>query len=85
MDDVGAQLTREIGVWRARLDEQLPKAEALTDRGRRFLENIHAYRADCDHFERAGDLVRSFECIVWAWAWLEIGAETEDLDWPYPD
>lgn len=82
---VDEQLRRETATWRDRLDAELPKATALSQRGERFLENIQAYRHDCDHFTESGDLVRAFECVVWAWAWLEIGAETGDLDWRYPE
>ncbi len=40
-----------------------------------FLENITAYIHDCQYFLGKGDLIRAFEAIIWAWAWLEIGLE----------
>lgn len=67
------------------MDRALEDAAPADEEGDRFLENIRAYRSDCDHFEREGDLVRSFEAIVWAWAWLEIGADVGAIDWSYPD
>ncbi len=38
-----------------------------------FIRNINAYISDSEYFLEKGDLIRAFECIVWAWAWLEIG------------
>jgi hypothetical protein len=85
MGETADRLRSETDRWRRRLDEALPEATPATAQGRRMLENIRAYRSDCDHFEEAGDLVRAFEAIVWAWAWLEIGADMGDVDWSYPD
>jgi hypothetical protein len=31
------------------------------------------------NFPRQGDVVMSFEAIIWAWAWLEIGKEMDFL------
>ena len=38
-----------------------------------FMENISAYIRDCQYFLEKGDLIRAFEAIIWAWAWMEIG------------
>lgn len=83
--DTDARLVEEIDTWRDRLDAALDEAEPATERGERFLENIRAYRQDCDHFEAEDDLVRAFEAVVWAWAWLEIGADVGAVDWSYPE
>ncbi len=83
--DVADQLRHEIAKWTDRLDAEIPKAKPRTARGEKFLENLRAYRSDSVHFLKNDDLVRSFESVVWAWAWLEIGGETEDLDWAYPE
>ena len=40
---------------------------------REFVENINAYINDSKYFLENSDLIRAFECVVWAWAWLEIG------------
>jgi hypothetical protein len=40
-----------------------------------FLENVSAYIRDCQFFLEKGDLIRAFEAIIWAWAWMEIGLE----------
>jgi uncharacterized protein len=41
----------------------------------RFLDNISAYISDSKYFLDKGDLIRAFESVVWAWAWMEIGLE----------
>ena len=40
-----------------------------------FLQNISAYIKDCQYFLQKNDLIRAFEAIIWAWAWMEIGLE----------
>lgn len=85
MDGTDERLRDQTDTWRDRLDRALDEATVAGERGDRFLENIRAYRSDCDHFEGEGDLVRAFEAIVWAWAWLEIGADIGAIDWSYPE
>lgn len=85
MDGTDERLRDQTDTWRGRLDRALDEANAADERGHRFLENIRAYRSDCVHFEEEGDLVRAFEAIVWAWAWLEIGADIGAIDWSYPE
>jgi hypothetical protein len=41
-----------------------------------FIENINAYLSDARYFLMKNDLIRAFEAVVWAWAWLEIGERT---------
>jgi len=57
------------------LEEKLREVEHANDRGREFLNNIRAYVSDSKYFLSKNDLVRAFECVVWAWAWLEIGMD----------
>ena len=40
-----------------------------------FMENISAYIRDCQYFLEKDDLIRAFEAIIWAWAWMEIGLQ----------
>ncbi len=49
------------------------------DGDRRFLDNIKAYISDSRYFMEKGDFVRAFECVIWAWAWLEIGLDVGKL------
>ena len=47
----------------------------VDSKGEEFAENIAAYINDSKHFIDKMDYVRSFEAIVWAWAWIEIGKD----------
>ena len=67
------ELENEIEKWKKRLDEKLPKTEEKDDDGKWILENARAYREDSEHFYKNEDLVQSFESLVWAWAFIEIG------------
>jgi len=73
--EVGEELKKETQKWLKRIRERVKKVEG----DRRSLENITAYISDSDYFMEKGDLVRAFECVVWAWAWLEIGLEIGKL------
>jgi hypothetical protein len=66
----------------AETQKWLKRAEDLFARisgDEHFLENISAYICDSRYFLEAGDLIRAFEAVVWAWAWMEIGLETKSL------
>ncbi len=64
-------LSSEIKKWTKRAEEKMK-----TVRGDpKFLNNINAYIKDSKYFFEKNDLVRSFESIIWAWAWLEIGED----------
>jgi len=76
---VEVELTGEIKKWSKKLDGSLSSAHALDNRGTKMLENIRAYRKDSNHFLEQGDLIKSFECLVWAWAVLELGKEMGHL------
>ncbi len=63
---------------RAEILKWLERAEDLFARisgDKRFMENISAYICDSRYFLETGDLIRAFEAVVWAWAWMEIGLE----------
>jgi len=42
----------------------------LTDK--EALKNIDAYLSDSKYFLEKNDLIRAFEAVIWAWAWMEI-------------
>ena len=44
-----------------------------------FLDNVSAYIRDSHYFLEKKDLIRAFEAVIWAWAWMEIGLEKEIL------
>jgi hypothetical protein len=76
---VEAELTDEIKKWSKKLDDSLLNVHALDDRGAKMLENIRAYRKDSKHFLEQDNLVKSFECLIWAWALLEVGKELKHI------
>ena len=65
-------LRNETEKWAGKIAEARKNAVAAEGK-EHFLRNIDAYISDSAHFMEKGDLIRSFEAIVWAWAWLEIG------------
>ncbi len=67
------ELIRETKKWLERIKLELKDIKAVNERGEEFLRNIEAYINDSEYFFEKGDLIRAFECVVWAWAWLEIG------------
>lgn len=73
------ELRREIKKWSKRLDETIPETSTSDDEGTKLLENIRAYREDSEHFLERSDLIKSFECLIWAWALLETGRELKHL------
>lgn len=63
--------------WMEKLQKEKKKVEILNSKGQEFRNNIEAYISDSRYFLDNGDLIKAFECVVWAWAWLEIGLEIE--------
>ncbi len=60
----------------------LEKAEALycqVSGDEHFLDNVSAYIRDSHYFLEKKDLIRAFEAVIWAWAWMEIGLEKDLL------
>lgn len=74
---IEADLAAEIEKWSKRLDDSLLSVQPSGERGTKMLQNIKAYRNDSKHFLKRGDLIKSFECLIWAWATLELGKELE--------
>ncbi|MEE9323152.1 MAG: DUF357 domain-containing protein [Candidatus Aenigmarchaeota archaeon] len=72
-----SDLRKEIGKWTKRIGKEIKKVKPRDhDKENEHLlekiENINAYIKDSRYFLEKGDLIRSFEAIVWAWAWLQI-------------
>lgn len=65
------ELRKETRKWLERLEDRLKDI----DGDKRFVDNIKAYTMDCRYFLEKSDLIRAFECVIWAWAWFEIGLE----------
>jgi hypothetical protein len=72
---VEEELRNETLKWLGRIEEKIKNVEAANEKGQEFMRNIEAYISDSRYFLGINDLVRAFECVVWAWAWLEIGIE----------
>ncbi len=77
MKDTEQELTNETEKWLEKLKGE--EIEVKGEKGKMFLENIEAYTEDAQHFLDEEDLVRAFEAVVWAWSWLEIGEELDQL------
>ena len=75
-----AKLIEEIKKWTAKLDSALSTARARSEHGKKMFSNIKAYRGDSEYFLKQGDLIKSFECLIWAWCLLEIGKELKHLE-----
>jgi hypothetical protein len=70
-DNLAEDLSAETQKWLGRADDLFRRLAGEE----RFLENISAYLSDSRYFLEKGDLIRAFESVVWAWAWMEIGLE----------
>jgi len=62
-----------------KIRDRVQNVEGSGEDGKRFLNNIKAYISDSEYFLKKHDLVRASECVVWAWAWLEIGLDLHVL------
>lgn len=75
-DNLETDLREETLKWLGKAEDTLSKISG----DERFLENISAYISDSRYFLEKGDLIRAFEAVIWAWAWMEIGMKTGDLE-----
>ena len=69
------ELRAETIKWLERAEERVKGLKGAGEKGEKFLENVKAYIRDSKWFLERGDLIKAFECVVWAWAWMEIGEE----------
>lgn len=76
---VEEDLKKETDKWLLRIEGEVKGAKPVGPKGKEFLKNIQAYIKDSGYFARKGDLVRSFECVIWAWAYLSISRELKLL------
>lgn len=73
--DYEEKLEEEIEKWKGKLEKEIEQVQPKSEEGSEFMENIRAYYKDSKHFYQKGKLVESFEALVWAWSWLEIGQD----------
>ncbi len=71
---------KEIEKWLNKIKKELKTVKAMNKKGREFLDNINAYVNDCEHFLEKGNLFLSWECCLWAWAYLTIGKDLKMLE-----
>lgn len=69
---VEKNLRAETEKWLKKAAAKRKKIRLLDKSKSDMIKNIDAYISDTEHFAKKGDLVRAFEAIVWAWAWIEI-------------
>jgi uncharacterized protein len=70
-------LLKETEKWLARIKTERKKFVLVDEKRAGMLKNVDAYISDSEHFLKKNDLIRAFEAVIWAWAWLEI---LEQLD-----
>ena len=72
-------LEKEIATWKERLAEKRKTIILLDKTKEDFIKNIDSYISDSNYFYNRKDLIRSFEALIWSWAWIEIGEKLEIL------
>jgi len=65
------ELKEETEKWLERIKARIECVEG----DKKFMDNIKAYISDSEYFIKNSDFIKAFECVIWAWAWLEIGLE----------
>jgi len=61
-------IEKETSKWIKELRTKLEKLSVNDKKGEEMLDNIKAYISDYEYFIEKGDLIRGFECAVWATA-----------------
>lgn len=74
------KLMKEIEKWTRKLDNRLPNLKAIDDSGEDLMENARAYRRDSEHFLKKNEPIKSYESLIWAWAFIEIGEELGHIE-----
>jgi len=72
------ELRKETLKWLMKIESERLKEK--NGKGKMALENISAYVKDSRHFLGSKDLIRAFEAVIWAWAFLEIHRELGNLE-----
>ena len=66
------ELRNETEEWLRKAEEKRKMIKLSDDSKKELVKNIDAYILDARHFLAKNDLIRSFEAVIWAWAWIEI-------------
>ncbi len=81
--DLEEELRKETEKWLGRIREIIGRVELLDEGKKDVVENVRAYVKDCEYFLGRNDLIRAFESVIWAWAWLEILKELGVVSYPH--
>ncbi len=71
MSNVEEELRLETIKWIKKAEEKFSEIREENN----FVVNAKAYLKDSKWFLEKGELIKAFECIIWAWAWIEIAEE----------
>ena len=61
----------DIEKWRSKITDVLDVIQPIDDKSEEMFNNMKAYVSDSTFFLAKGDLVRSFEALIWAFAIYE--------------
>ena len=75
MNDLEKNLRQETEKWLAKIRERRKTLQLKDELRAEYLKNMYAYISDSQHFLDKGDLIRSFEAVIWAWSILTLGLE----------
>ena len=65
--------------WLKKAQEKISRIEKNNDKSNYIVQNARCYIKDTDYFLKQKDYLRSFEAVIWAWAFLEIGQNCKQL------
>lgn len=72
---VEKDLKNETEKWLKKIQADRKKIRLADKSKENMLKNMDAYMSDSEHFLKKGDLIRSFEAVIWSWSILELGLE----------
>lgn len=70
-------LQTETEKWLKKIKTERKKIKLNDKSKENMLKNMDAYISDSQHFLKKGDMIRSFEAVIWSWSILELGLELE--------
>jgi len=76
--NLSEELKKETEKWLKKIENL--ELVAKSEKGKEFKRNIKAYISDTKYFLDKEELIKAFEAIIWAWAFLEISKELNLLE-----
>mgnify|MGYP000424446781 CR=1 FL=1 len=71
---------KEIRKWMERIEKIKFRVRNKNEKYTRYEKNINAYIKDSKYWLKKNELIKSFEALIWAWAWLEILKELDIIE-----